>query len=94
MLDVRWRTKGYCPKKTPCCVKKARKVLGFEHKEKAKENGWNKNNCEMEYSKCIWRKENPQYNQNPGCGAVSQSVQGLLFNDKCKGKEDYKAGPF
>ena len=39
-------------------------------------------------------KEEPTIQSNPGCGAVSQSVQGLLFNDKCKGKKDYKAEPF
>ena len=44
----------------------------------------------MEYSKCIWRKEEPTIQSNPGCGAVSQSVQGLLFNDKCKGKRIIK----
>jgi hypothetical protein len=84
--------KGYSPK-TPEECEEGAKVLGFEHKEKAKENGWNKNNCEMKYSKCIWRKEIPALKINPGCGAVSQSVQGLLFNDNCKGKKEYNAEP-
>ena len=47
----------------------------------------------MKYSKCIWRKEIPALKINPGCGAVSQSVQGLLFNDNCKGKKEYNAEP-
>ena len=42
----------------------------------------------------MWRKEIPAFKINPGCGAVSQSVQGLLFNDNCKGKKDYNAEPY
>ena len=68
MLDVRMENqKDMAHQKHLKNVKKARKPLGFEHKEKAKkENGWNKNNCEMEYSKCIWRKEEPTIQSNPG----------------------------
>ena len=64
MLDVRMENQRILPK-TPEECEEGAKVLGFEHKEKAKENGWNKNNCEMEYSKCIWRKEEPTIQSSP-----------------------------
>ena len=71
--------------------KEGSEVLGFEWKTGPRRNGWNNNNCEKEYSKCVWREESDNI-LNKGCPSsrkVAKADQGLMFNDRCSGMDGY-----
>ena len=81
---------GYEPVNKEQC-KEGSEVLGFEWKTGPRRNGWNNNNCEKEYSKCVWREESDNI-LNKGCPSsrkVAKADQGLMFNEKCSGMDGY-----
>ncbi len=84
---------GYEPSSSDECIE-ASKTLGLEWKKGPRKNGWNNGNCQSDYSKCIWRKEdsskvNTACVNNADWGRYNAD-KGLIYNEDCKGLEGYE----